>query len=282
MIIQTQQGIGDCLYLRPVLKWMNMRDIILVTPWPQVFWDLPVRTAPPNSDMLLRTQRHNAERYQHYTDKYQTPNIQLSYNLRNGSIIHNYCEQLLGQQPTWFDNIFSVNPLWVKWTMERLKIDKSICLVRPNTIRREWPCPARNPNPQYLQDAVDVNLNKYYTISMFNTKEGEEWQTHKLIVDQEYNQWPIEIVFGMFHLAEYIICSPSFWSALAMAMNKPTLIIYGAHESHYAINDHRVYCDKVHYIEPEPFDTCELNKVNAYKFIPTNRLEGACSRHVAV
>lgn len=264
MIIQTNYGLGDNIYLRPVLKWLPPCE--LITPWPQVFWDMPVKICKPKW-VGLRTQMDNVDTYQGYGVASDLPDYTMSYNLEHGTIIENYCKILLEKEPKWLVNKFPLKDTWTDEACKLVNTDKPICLVRPNTIRSEWPCPARNPHSCYLQQFIDTYRDKFHFISVANIKDKEEWITDKLDCDQYIFNKPIEMIFGLFGISTMILCSPSFWTALALALDKPCLAIYGAHEPHNRINDSRCKSSKMIVVEPEPFDRCMLGKMNAFKDI---------------
>lgn len=279
MFIKTNQGLGDCIYLRPVLRWLPHKEIYLETPWPQVFVDMPQVKCVKPKGKYLRTQQANIDKYSNWCEYHYPHDVQLGhYGLRKYSIIGYFCSEILGQQPSWFNNQLILPQSWIvkaKALLATRNIEhKKVCLIRPNTLRQEWLCPARNPKIEYLQAFIDKYRNDYFFVSLANLCDGAEVYDGKLSgVDWEITaNIPIETVMGMFYKADTIIASPSFWTALGMALNCNMLLIYGAHESHFAINDRRIKAPNCRFIEPDPFDICDLEKANGFKDIAINSL----------
>lgn len=272
--IRAMQGLGDNLYLRPVLKHLPCKDIYLVTHWPQLFHDMPYVKCVKPMQMHLRTQRENAESYLHYHILLEEPDYILSYNLDFGTIQWNYCKLLLGKQPPWFDDTFTIKETWMD--MARLLLPetkKKLCLIRPNTLRSEWGVSVRNPKLEYIQLFIDMYKDLFYFVSLANLKERNEWLDGELTgVDLAINNAPIETVLGLFGLCDLTVGSPSFWNALTPTINKRSIVIYGAHEPHYRINDKRTDQSLMTVVEPEPFHRCLLSEEHPLKDIPASHL----------
>ncbi len=280
MLIRTNQGLGDCLYLRPVLRWLPHNNLYLETPWPQVFQDMPKIQMVRAKHLHLRTQRDNVMRGYNWADNKAEPDITLGfYDLRQYSITGYYCDTILGMQPSWFDNSMTLKTEWVdqaKRLLERAG-GRKIALIRPNTLRAEWPCPARNPKTEYLQRFIDMYKDEFYIISLANLAQHEEWYDGELKgVDWEITTGvPAEVVMGMFSSVNIVVTSPSFWVAMGLALNTNMVVVYGAHEPHYAINDRRLPQQNCTVVEPTPFDLCSKDNPKAYKSINIKALDAA-------
>lgn len=278
MIIRTNFGLGDNIYLRPVLKWMPPTEIYLETPWPQVFLDLPkVKFLRPNN-LILRTQKENVKRgFEWQQIGSYLPDFTVKYDLKKGNIIQNYIDALLGFNPSWLDNSIFIKQEWISKARLFVNTDRRICIIRPNTIRKEWQCPARNPHTKYLQRFINYYKDQFYIISIANlSKDHEEYDGVLEGVDLELTKGiDIEMFMGLFAIADMIVTSPSFWSALGIAMDKNMVIVYGAHYSHWNLNDPRCKTTKVTFVQPYPFDCCVRDKPNAFKDIPLSILDKA-------
>jgi len=267
MIIQTMSGIGDNIYFRPVLKWLHTNNVTLITPWPQVYQDIKgVKFAKPYNS-YLRTQNDNIKAFKNWDAVDLRASYHLNFTTLKGSFLTNFFDIVYGQQPSWVDSSMIIPDAWVVDASNLINSSKPVCLIRPNTIRLEWPCHARNPKHEYLQLFIDMYRDKYHFVSIANLCHGEEFYEKELKVDQEILNCTYEQTVGLFKLADLIVCSPSFWMPLGIALNLKTLVIYGAADAHWDLNDKRMKAPRLVYVEPTPFHRCSVRDNNVYKDI---------------
>lgn len=265
MIIKTMSGLGDCIYLRPVLRellhFMPSTRIQLITSWPQVFTDLVTKFIKPK-EMYLRTQNDNINLFdKSFWQPWQEPQHILNYLGENCSITGSFCRQLLGCQPTVLDNSWLSTQVY--------NTTKPLCLIRPTTLRTEWFITTRGPKPEYLQRFVDQYRDKYYIVSIANIKKDQEYYEKKLEGCAEYiENTTFAETFALFSSASLIVCSVSFWVPMALALNKPAICIYGGHESPSKIVDSRIRRDNYKELVPPQFCNCHKRVHNCNKDIP--------------
>lgn len=275
MIIQAMSGLGDNIYLRPVIKWLPRRkEINIITPWPQIYVDLPnVKCLRPVFSGL-RTQSDNINREDlKWKGPAERPDYFLTYEIQKEPPLYTFLRMICGQQPTWLDNTFTIPDGWIDSAYRLIPANKPVCLIRPNTIRSEWPCPARNPRNEYLQQFINMYRKKYYFVSLANLCIGKEWYEKPLVnIDIEMLNCSLEITVGLFAIANLIVCSPSFWMPLGATLNSKMLVIYGAGEQHKQIHDKRLETKNMVVVEPDPFERCSVRKPDAYKDIPKDIL----------
>jgi hypothetical protein len=277
MTVSTMHGLGDSLYLRPVLKWFPEQRIInLLTPWPQVFHDFKnVRICLPQLTNL-RTQTANMLKHIELFNPSMPPNIRLTYDLQKNNIMHSYFDCLYPAQPSWVDMSFPVKDEWIQLAKGLIKNDKPICLIRPNTLRREWMSHARNCKNEYLQLFINKYAHKYHFVTLASIDGHREWYEHDLTgIHQKIENIDIETTFGLFKIADVIVTAPCFWLPLGMSLNSKMLVLYGAHFSHWDINDKRIKAPNLVFVEPTPFERCAVHKPNAFKDIDRDILMAA-------
>lgn len=269
MIIKTMFGLGDCIYLRPIIRKLPVQGLTLCTCWPQVFQDLgPIKFIKPYN-VNLRTQQDNINRFsESFWQPYQQPDIIPKYAITQENITSAFCNQILRHQPRWLNNGWEPNFDWLGPNPFPYT-EKPICLIRPTTLRTEWMVTSRGPNPEYLQRFVDKYKDHYYIVSIANIKEGEEWYEKRLEGCDQYieNACSFEKTYHMFFTASLIVCSVSFWVPLALAMNKRTICIYGGHVPPNHIVDDRIRQENYKELVPKPFCACFENKHNCNKTI---------------
>lgn len=261
MIIKTMSGLGDCIYMRPMIRKLPAHGLSLITPWPQVFQDLgPIKFVYPKYERL-RTQSDNIAKFPiDFWHPYQEPDLQPKYIIPEEGIVQAFCKCFLGHQPKWLNNDWEPQTQWLG-PNPFPRAEKPICLIRPTTLRSEWMTTSRGPNPDYLQRFVDQYKSKYYIVSIASIKEGQEWYEKKLVGCDEYieDSPTFEKTYHMFFTADLIVCSVSFWVPMALAMNKKTICIYGGHVPPSKIADSRIKRPNYRELVPEPFCACYQN-----------------------
>jgi len=282
--IKTMYGLGDCIYVRPVLKYLCPSNISLITPWPQVYHDIKGLTFSLPTKTGLHSQQDNiAKLKEQYTMKCKPPDYELRYDLKRHSGLESFFNILMNYQPKTVDKFMTCKPEWIETARQYLGVvNKPICLIRPNTQRPEWFSWARSPKNEYLQLFINMFKGQFYFISIANIKPGIEFYEQKLVGCDCYIEQPtFDLTFGLFAIADLIVCSPSFWAALAPAFNKPSLCLFGAGELPNRVIDPRLQNESLTILSPEPFEDCVVDKKkNTYKEISLSVLETAFTKKV--
>jgi len=284
--IKTMYGLGDCLYVRPVLKYLCPSNITLITPWPQIYHDikglsfiLPTRTG-------LHSQQDNITKLKaQYKMEREYPDFSLWYDLKKHSGLWNFFDLMIRYQPKTVDKFMVCKEEWRETAQQFLVNNgltkKPICLIRANTQRPEWFSWARSPKNEYLQLFIDMFKHKFHIISIANIKPNIEFYEKRLERCDHYIEQPsLDLTFGLFKIADLIVCSPSFWLALAPAFNKQTLCLFGAGELPERVIDPRLQNKDLTILAPEPFDDCVIDKKGAYKEIPVKTLVSSYTEKV--
>jgi hypothetical protein len=271
MIIKSMNGLGDCLFLRPIIRRLPMNNLILCTPWPNVFQDLgPIKFM--KTVQTLRTQSDNQEKYpKDFWVPFSEPDWRLNYRIAHENITEAFCRQLLNHQPKWLNNEFNIkcdlpNPF---------NTTKPICLIRPTTLRSEWLVTSRGPKPEYLQRFVDQYRDKYYIVSVASLMPKVEWYEKRLEGCDLYiqNANCFEKTYRMFLAADLIVCGASFWVPLALAMNKKTICIHGGMHPPHRIIDPRIMRSNFYNLAPDPYCCCYQKQHNCNKDIPLELID---------
>lgn len=281
--VRTMMGLGDCIYFRPILKTIPPYNIVLHTSWPQVFYDIPVKRIHLQKTML-HSQKDNYDEL--ITDYPPNPqdyyHIQLSYYLKDKGILETFFNQTCGFQPKEVNQDFKATPKQMMIALDYIgQITKPICLIRPNTQRPEWFSWARSPKNEYIQHFINLYKDKFHFISIANIKPHHEFYEDKPIGCDQYIEKPTyDLTIGLFALAEMVVCGPSFWLALAPAMNVNCICIFGAAEQPDRVHDKRIQRASLKMIVPSPFDDCHHSLKGRFKEIPIHRLEREFQQHV--
>lgn len=257
-------GLGDNIYQRSVIRQLG--DVVLVTSWPQLYADLPVRCVRPIT--ALRTQAKNAAR----SDLIWVDLDRLHGRAKFGRIGYNGDGTILASM---FRSV-GLNPDCVDFggpPIPALSTGTAFCnesgryvVVRPATIRQEWRADARNPNPDYLCRAVDALRKQYTIISVADLKEGDEWAVEPLpFAHRRYHrgEMNVEQLLALVAGAVGVIGGTGWLLPMSLAYRVPMLLIHGgwgAANGPHRIFDPRIDISRV--VQAIPDNYCNCNQKN--------------------
>lgn len=214
MIIQGMYGLGDNFYQRAIIR--ELGPVSLYTPWPEIYADLPVRCLKPQT--TLRTQKKHIEKSNF--DNFRPSGIKkrLFYDQR-GTIIE-ALERSIG--------VKNAN-LSIKMPRLGLKKKKTI-IVRPCTVRAEWPASARNCDPKYLCQAVEALKDEFHIVSIADLEDGKEWiDGDAPFAHEKYHAGELSLtdIMTLLESSAGSIGSVGWLLPASMAYNLPMLCIFG-------------------------------------------------------
>jgi hypothetical protein len=174
LIIRAPYGLGDGIYVRPVVRDQALRrDVWIDTPWPELYEDLGVRFIQPETE--LRTQSAQIKRQ--LPSRWSAPppiadSATLYYNtevLANGTVYQAMADRMPAVG----------NPQWDLPDLGPCPFDTDdapLALVRPVVRRTEWDNVSRNPYPEYVNMiADDLKLRGYAVVVVCDLSPGQEW-----------------------------------------------------------------------------------------------------------
>lgn len=160
---ESMRGLGDNIYQRAFVKEYVRRYgcVHLNTPWPEIYEGIPnIFFYKPVTD--LRTQNKNIDKQpESFWCKETWKKAQKIRYRANGIVVG--MQNCFGFRATSFDLPPFPSP------------EEGIyAVIRPATIRREWPAGARNPLPEYLCECADILLSRgIKVISIADIDESE-------------------------------------------------------------------------------------------------------------
>jgi hypothetical protein len=266
LIIDGMKGFGDNIYQRAfVREIVKTRNVYLSTPYPELYEDLGVKFI--NMQTPLRTQSKNiARQTRSYCARPKCEAINPSYNghdLRTGSIIKGMSSKF-GIKPKdyslpSFENV--------------IKTEKPICVVRPATIRSEWKASARNPNPDYIFDAIERARNDYFVVSVADISPPHEIALNPLpYADLSLNSGELDVkqLLGLIQAAKLVIGGVGWIVPACIATQTPLFCILGGNGKYNApekITDEAMDLRKVYFAKPDNYCHCENMTHNCDKNI---------------
>lgn len=255
-LLRGRQGLGDNIYQRAVVRELAANcSVYLETPWPQFYRDLPrvncVRPLTP-----LRTQRKNVERRDirwHLPPAGARPKA-IGYAATRGSMLQGFCDSAgVALARVTFD-LPTFGP-----TRPRAR---PYVVLRPATVRNEWPAPARNPDPAYIALAADVLREDFDVVSVADLAPGAEWALDPLpYADERHHagELDVEALLALVQGAAGVVGGVGWAVPAALAYRVPLFLIYGGsgqHDGPGRIFDPRLPTGQVHHAIPDRFCMC--------------------------
>lgn len=260
-------GLGDNIYQRAVIR--EMGQVSLATPWPQIYADLPVR--PVRVVTSLRTQSRNVADWHRWPRPIMntTDKVHLGYGADPELTI---LQSLLktAHMPQDMPLTFDLPSFKSPWSHARPYV-----VVRPSTVRKEWPAGSRNPHRGYInRAALAAQKAGYSVISVAHLEEGEEWPDDVLPpCNAEYlhGQIPLTDLLGMVQHARGVIGGVGWLLPAALAYRVPMLCLWGGwglYNGPQRVLDPRLDTTRLVQAVPERLCMCEENGHSCDKTIP--------------
>lgn len=282
IVVRAYTGLGDTFYARPVVKRLAARNgrIHLVSPWPQLFWDLPAVKVirPPSSP--FRAQRRNVETVESkvWSDAPSDgPGLLLEYtesDLRlKQTIIETFAAKArLDAHPGPEDFRFMVPEAWSDdWSR---KLPRPIGIVHPPTIRKEWPNSSRNPHSKYIQTLIEEApwVNWISVAWIDGDTERLAGAPLKGVTDRvEHGELTLEALVGLVAAADFVVTGPCFLLPLAAAVGTPAFVVFGGSVPPETLVD-PIMGAAIRTIAPDPFCRCLEQAHDCRKEIEPERL----------
>lgn len=265
-ILMGMGGLGDNIYQRP-LAWALLgsgRKLYIRTPWPELYSDMDVAGfIALNTE--LRTQSKNVarqnpgrwlERLPHFADS-----IRITYggaSLEHGATIIQAMEQAakIEAQPFRFDLPPFVAP-------DIPVGGKPIAVVRPVSIRAEWPNHARNPWPGYVTVAAGILRERGYSVvAVADLENGKEWLLKGLPPADHYflhGELSVPDLMGLIRAASVVVGGIGWIVPACLAAAAPAMVIAGGHGAYNnpeTVMDPRMGDRGMRFIVPDRFCRC--------------------------
>lgn len=266
-------GFGDGVYQRPLVRYFSRtREVWISTPYPELYSDLPVKPVRwATAD--LRCQLKNMAR-QDVATWSEPPRgaeeIRLLYALRTlqGSIS---AELEAGAgvvaSPFVFD-LPETGPPPVRYR-------RPYAVIRPVTVRGEWPNPARNPDPQYVALAAKELRRRGYRVVCVADIDGErEWATASLPEADRYwirGEMKTPDLLALVKHAAVVVGGVGWIVPTCIAMRTPLVVIgggLGAHNAPEVLVDARMDASRTRFLLPTSYCRCRDPRHACSKAIP--------------
>jgi hypothetical protein len=223
--VHSMKGLGDNVYMRAFIKALGGK-IVIDTPWPQLYSDLPNVECVKPTAMKLRTQAKNVAAYKGWNPKRHTPRSTVGYkpSYREEGI-YNGMRQAFQCDAAPMDL-----PAAMHEPLDGFEPGRYV-VVRPVTVRAEWRADSRNPDPHYIAQAATAAMNAgYRVVSVADLMPDHEWMIqpgppcHTRLHHGELN---VIQLMRLVANAAYCIGGIGWIVPACMATGTPALIICG-------------------------------------------------------
>lgn len=232
-LIRLMSGIGDAFFQRPIIRELLKQTsggVWIKNDWPQLWHDLPVHVLP--SDTNLRTQSENRHRSKfseppagptRIRATTYTPSI-LQQN-PTATILDVLADMLSVALPDVLDHSLAVPADWL-WKPDT---SKPVAVVRPPTVRREWPAPARNPDPAAFNACVGRLMETHHVVSVAHSDPIDEPLVEPIEAHERYErgELTIEQVIGLIAESDVVLAGVGFALPLCGAIGARCFILHG-------------------------------------------------------
>lgn len=254
--VQGMMGLGDNIYQRAVIRELvDDYAVLLETAWPQLYADLPMRCVEPIT--TLRTQTKNINAWSKVKG-WSAPPVHLwptriSYAGQDGTVLEALCKEL----DVYAEHLTFDLPMFTK-DRER----PPYIVIRPATVRREWPAAARNPLPQYLAMAAAMLRDHFHIVSVADLSPGVEDALLPLPVADETlhaGELSVSELLALVQGAAAVVGGVGWLVPAAVAAQVPMLLIYGGwgnDNGPQRIFDERMSAGLVEQFVPQRFCRC--------------------------
>lgn len=302
ILLRGYQGLGDQFYQRPFIRrFCEAREgtVYLETPYPELYAGLGENLRFVRSGSGLRCQAEHERGVARGTWSTPPPGVEtriLGYGIehfrRLGTDVppRTFAEQL-GVERQGADWSFTPPDAW-RDTARAMAGDGPYALVRPLTVRKDWPNPARNCLPEYLERAVERCIRAGLRIvSVADIRPGEA-RVGRPLVGFGARQGeragdvfldggvPLETLMGLISEAHMVISAVGFALPAAASMVIPMLCVFGGYTppaSIIAPDWHSVIA-----VAPEPCCDCLDQEHVCPKDIDPERLDAAIEDALAM
>lgn len=259
VLVTGRGGMGDAIYARPFVRAIARRhpDVQVSTSWPAIFADLPVQ--PVKRLGGLRTQAYHGDLVPAHAWAAPRPplrEISLRYRwdwIARGVSILSEMETASGVRPDQL--ALDLPPL------PPSPISGAYAVVRPPAVRLDYPAPAREPLPGYLEAAsYALGARGLKVVTVGAWVPGLEEPNGTVPADNRYEQGELSIpeLLALVAGATVLVGGPCWLIPAAIASGTPMVVIAGGcggRNNPQALTDARV-SSRVSWLLPEGYCRC--------------------------
>lgn len=283
--ISSHKGLGDQIYMRPFVRALaKTQEVYLTTAWPDLYDEDSVKLVAYEGQ--LRTQSENvraqadrfvpAPNHRAFAPSYSTALV----NKRAGGLIQALEKDFL---VPFLPDLFRWQPP-TSGRVDQICEGSKILLYRLPTVRKEWPAPARNPDPAVMHWFLDRAWKEgYKIISVAHLAPGEEEPAGPMVYDLafHYGQLSYSEIAYLMQRADLVLSPVGFPLPMGLAVGANLLVPFGGTVPSSWLTDPRMDLSRYTPVEPDPFCFCVKKNHDCHKQIPRSKLEEAWQKATA-
>jgi hypothetical protein len=219
--INGMRGLGDNIYQRAFVK-ASPHSVTIATPWPELYSDIDgIRFS--RIETTLRTQLKNIVKQN--ADVWSSGSgQQISAHYGNKPVMEGL-QDCFGHSPAALDLPDYGAPV----------VDGRYVLIRPVTVRKEWPAVSRNPLAEYVYEASAIMRDMGFTVvSVADLEDGQEWALEPMpYADIQYHAGELDVkqLMALTQGAAAVVGGIGWIVPAAIAAKVPAYFIGGGHGS---------------------------------------------------
>ena len=256
-LLHGRGGLGDAVWMRPFVRQAAKQWSVYVdTSWPELYADLPARVVRRMGG--LRLQRHHGDKHPAETwAKLPTArpiNLRYRWSQLNKRSMLAEMEVLSCIRPT---------PLTLDLPpLPESPVSGRYAVIRPPAVRLDYPGPAREPLPEYMQHAAEtLRLQDLQVISLGSFVPGlEEPAGPPIPADLRFEHGELSLLQALALVAgaKVVVTSPGWMIPVGLAAGVPVRVIAGGcggRNNPDAIVDRRI-SSQVTWFLPDEYCRC--------------------------
>jgi len=272
ILVSCTEGIGDSIYARPFIKRLcaDGHEVHVKTVLPDLYADLNVTFIDPKT-VRYRTQVKAFSKTKIIFDPSprEVFNRTILYHyspkdLRKHSIAA-HMEQAFGYEvgTTKPEQMLDLPRALQPHGLDLPK-GRRIAVIKPVTLRNEWYCPARAPDPEYIGWCAKMLKDAgYYVVSIADCYEDQEWiEGDEPPADLKLHNGELSLykTLSLLKSADIVVGGSGFIVPAAIAAGAPLFVVFGGRgqfDNPHKVFDLRMDMKKIGWALPTSFCRCE-------------------------
>jgi hypothetical protein len=277
-LVKGMLGLGDNVYQRSIVRALAARaDVYLLTPWPELYEDIP-RVRFVAVETTLRTQGKNLARQQGRrwaVAPTGTRFLRIEYNSRLDR-----CKTMLASM-AWTASSAPIASMELPAfdppaSVLAAAAGRPVAVVRPATVRAEWANPARNPKPEYLaQAAAALREAGFFVASIADLQDKAEWlvgDPPPADLNLHRGELAVRELLGLVRIAAAVVGGVGWLVPVSVCYRTPCLILGGGaggwNAPEIVVDPRWMPADQLTWVLPEPYCRCRDNRHACAKDVP--------------